>query len=153
MLQSALGFVAEPEAAGSRRNRTAAAAAEEECFDLPARLMRALLAGAENGEGDSRCTRREPPVPVDSAYIRVDLPTGEPWLLLSVVDTWPLSAVEVLYAEYLIWRALNPCADGLGAFQRNATARGLARRRAERHSAEAAETHRRYVESGANVAV
>ena len=97
MLQSALGFVAEPEAAGSRRNRTAAAA-EEECYDLPARLMRALLAGAENGEGDSRCTRREPPVPVDSAYIRVDLPTGEPWLLLSVVDTYPLSAVDVLHA-------------------------------------------------------
>ena len=152
MLQSALGFVAEPQATSLRRNRTAAAA-EEECYDLPARLMRALLAGAENGEGDSRCTRREPPVPVDSAYIRVDLPTGEPWLLLSVVDTYPLSAVDALYTEYLIWRALNPCADGLGAFQRNATARGLARRRAERHSAEAAETHRQFVGSGLEVAV
>jgi uncharacterized Ntn-hydrolase superfamily protein len=85
--QSEAGFVADelpPRRGGGDHD-------DDECFDLPGRLMRALRAGAENGEGDTRCTRRDPPVPVDSAYLRVDLPSGEPWLLLSVVNTYPLS--------------------------------------------------------------
>jgi hypothetical protein len=138
VLQSERGFLEEPTMATKQvtnETRDARAANTAECFDLPARLMRALLAGAANGQGDTRCTRRAPPVPVDSAYIRVDLASGEPWLLLSVTDTYPLSAVDVLYAEYLVWRALNPCADGTGlrAFRNNASALARAKEGAEKH--------------------
>ena len=92
-------------------------------------------------------SQREPPVPVDSAYIRVDLPSGEPWLLLSVVDTYPLSAVDVLYLEYLLWRVVNPCEDraGLEAFRSNATSLALAWEAGERHSEWAEETWRQHV--------
>ena len=83
--QSEAGFIYEPERASNSTTKPGEHSVEDGCFDLPARLMRALIAGADNGEGDVRCTRRDPPVPVDSAYIRVDLPSGEPWLLLSVV--------------------------------------------------------------------
>lgn len=148
--QSEAGFIADPD---TLNNATDA----DKCYDLPARLMRALIAGTENGEGDTRCTSRNPPVPVDSAYIRVDLPSGEPWLLLSVVDTYPLSAVDVLYVEYLLWRAANPCGTaggnvraeetawqpGLEAFRGNATARSFARSRMQAHGTQAAETYRR----------
>jgi len=148
--QSAAGFREEPRTRTGRVRRassqgvggflaahinTTTAQQEEECFDLPARLMRALLRGADNGEGDSRCTSRDPPVAVDSAYIRVDLPSGEPWLLLSVVDTYPRSAPEVLYEEYLLWRVSNPCEGGAGlaAFRANATAREVAKEALHRH--------------------
>jgi len=141
--QSAAGFREEPRTRiGSVRRASFLAthmnttkAQEEECFDLPARLMRALRRGADNGEGDSRCTSKSPPVPVDSAYIRVDLPSGEPWLLISVIDTYPRSAVEVLYEEYLGWRADNPCQGGVGlaAFRANATARGVAKEALRSH--------------------
>lgn len=39
--------------------------------DLADRLMRALEAGAENGEGDTRCTRSSARIPSDSAFIQV----------------------------------------------------------------------------------
>lgn len=154
--QSAAGFIAEPtKPPPPPTNATTAAQREDQCFDLPARLMRALLAGAENGEGDVRCTRRSPPVPVDSAYIRVDLPSGEPWLLLSVVDTYPFSAADVLYDEYLLWRVLNPCEDGAGlaAFRGNTTALAVARDGAERHTQQAEETYRRHVAFHGNSSV
>jgi len=148
--QSAAGFREEPRKRNGRVRRasphsetgflathvnTTMAQQEDECFDLPARLMRALLRGSDNGEGDSRCTSKRPPVAVDSAYIRVDLPSGEPWLLLSVVDTYPRSAPEVLYEEYLLWRASNPCEGGAGlaAFRANATAREVAKEALHRH--------------------
>ena len=155
--QSAAGFLTEgapplayhhgAEGPERRLGNATAAQQEEECFDLPARLMRALLRGADNGEGDVRCTRLDPPVSVDSAYIRVDLPSGEPWLLLSVVDTYPLSAAEVLYVEYLLWRAANPCEGGAGlaAFRANATALGLAEEGARRHAEQAEATYREHV--------
>jgi hypothetical protein len=142
--QSEAGFVLEPTAEG-----------EELCFDLPARLMRALLAGAENGEGDVRCTQRNPPVESDSAMIRIDLPSGEPWILLSVTDTWPLSAVDVLYTEYLVWRGFNPCRDdaGLRSFQGNATARSQARQGGQRHRERAEEMYRSAARGNSSSAV
>merc|ERR1719277_2839674 len=128
---------------------------EEECFDLPARLMRALLRGADNGEGDSRCTGRSPSVPADSAYIRVDLPSGAPWLLLSAPGTYPRSAPEVLYEKYLVWRADNPCESGAGlaAFRANATAVGEAKEAANRHSKWAETVYLEHVAARGNSSV
>ena len=50
----------------------AAAAFESEGCDLAERLMRALEAGADNGEGDSRCTPDG--IPADSSFIQVERP-------------------------------------------------------------------------------
>jgi len=74
--------------------------------DLAARLMHALEAGADNGEGDTRCTPRG--VPSDSAFIRVDTPSGTR-LDLSVTDTGRRSPLPLLRVEYQSWRAQNPC--------------------------------------------
>jgi uncharacterized Ntn-hydrolase superfamily protein len=49
--------------------------------DLAARLLAALLAGAENGEGDSRC---RPASPSDAAFLRVDNPDGTVFIRLDV---------------------------------------------------------------------
>ena len=109
--QSVDGFLAVP--ARDTSSATVAArkghTADEECGDIAARLMHGLLAASDNGEGDVRCTNRNPPVPADSALIRVDLADGTPWLLLSVTNTYPVNAVEVLYLEYLAWRLSHPC--------------------------------------------
>ena len=79
-----------------------------ECDDLAGRLMRGLLAGGAAGEGDRRCTVREPGVPADSALIRVDGPSA-PLLLISVTNTYPADATLVLLEEFIIWRKANPC--------------------------------------------
>jgi len=161
--QSAAGFLEESRARTGRARRSAAsflaagveatvAQREEECFDLPARLMRALLRGADNGEGDNRCTGRSPSVPADSAYIRVDLPSGAPWLLLSAPGTYPRSAPEVLYEKYLLWRADNPCESGAGlaAFRANATAEKEAKAEANRHSKRAEALYLEHVAAHGN---
>jgi len=168
--QSAAGFLEESPARTGRARRASSnnaagflaagteastAQREEECFDLPARLMRALLRGAENGEGDSRCTQRSPSVPADSAYIRVDLPSGAPWVLLSATGTYPRSAPEVLYEDYLRWRADNPCEGGAGlaAFRANATALGEAKEAANRHSKWAEAVYLEHVAARGNSSV
>jgi uncharacterized Ntn-hydrolase superfamily protein len=86
----------------------AVAALPDGC-DLPDRLMRALEAGAANGEGDTRCTPDG--IPADSAFLQVDR-EGEPagtYLVLDVTDTAPESPVALLRAEYDAWRATHPC--------------------------------------------
>jgi MYXO-CTERM domain-containing protein len=77
--------------------------------DLPERLMLALEAGAENGEGDHRCFSRG--IPSDSAFIEVDEATGEPgsYLRLSVTDTRSVSAVVRLREQFDLWRRTHPC--------------------------------------------
>ncbi len=87
----------------------AAAAFEGGGCDLAERLMLALEAGAENGEGDSRCTGSG--VPADSGFIEVDLPGEEPgsYLLLEVTGTGRESPVVLLRGQYDAWRADNPC--------------------------------------------
>jgi uncharacterized Ntn-hydrolase superfamily protein len=81
---------------------------EAPACDLAERLMRALEAGAENGEGDSRCTGDG--IPSDSAYIQVDRPgQSEPYLRLSVADTGPQSPLPMLRKQFDAWRAMHPC--------------------------------------------
>ena len=77
--------------------------------DLAERLMRALEAGAEDGEGDSRCTDRG--LPADSAFIEVDLPGEEPgsYLRLEVTGSEEESPVVTLRAQLDAWRADHPC--------------------------------------------
>jgi uncharacterized Ntn-hydrolase superfamily protein len=77
--------------------------------DLPDRLIRALEAGAANGEGDSRCTPDG--IPADSAFLQVDR-DGEPagsYLVLDVTDTAPENPLVLLRAQYDAWRATHPC--------------------------------------------
>lgn len=76
--------------------------------DLPDRLMRALEAGAANGEGDNRCTPGG--IPADSAFLQVDR-DGEPagsYLVLDVTDTAPDDPIARLRAQYDAWRASHP---------------------------------------------
>jgi len=74
--------------------------------DLADRLMLALEAGADNGEGDSRCTPGG--IPSDSAFIHVDLPDGTVHLHLQAVNltTSPVADLRVLYDA---WRLDNAC--------------------------------------------
>ncbi len=77
--------------------------------DLADRLMRALEAGAEHGEGDSRCTPDG--IPADSAYLQVDRP-GEPagsYLSLRVPTSGSENPLLELRAAYERWRATHPC--------------------------------------------
>lgn len=58
------------------------------------RLLIALRAGAENGEGDSRCGT----LPGDSAFVTVISETGTPRLALRVVDSQPENPLTLLGA-------------------------------------------------------
>ncbi len=78
--------------------------------DLPARLMRALEAGAENGEGDARCTDSRG-IPSDSAFIEVERP-DEPlgsYLALRVPSSGDENPLRLLRAAFEDWRASHPC--------------------------------------------
>jgi uncharacterized Ntn-hydrolase superfamily protein len=86
-----------------------AAAFEAGGCDLADRLMRALEAGARDGEGDSRCTSRG--VAADSAFLEVDRPgdlVGQ-YLRLEVTDTGAQDPLAMLRAQYDAWRATHPC--------------------------------------------
>jgi uncharacterized Ntn-hydrolase superfamily protein len=102
----------------------AAAGFEAGGCDLADRLMAALEAGGENGEGDSRCTRDG--IPSDAAFIQVDLP-GQPagsWLKLSVSDTGPENPLLKLRALFDTWRQTHPCARAGAAGMGGSTANG-----------------------------
>jgi uncharacterized Ntn-hydrolase superfamily protein len=90
----------------------AAAAFTSQGCDLADKLMLALEAGAQNGEGDSRCTTRYG-TPSDSAFIEVDLEQGSAgsYLLISNAGTAPDNPIELLRAEYDAWRQSHPCAS------------------------------------------
>jgi uncharacterized Ntn-hydrolase superfamily protein len=78
--------------------------------DLADTLMRALAAGAENEQGDRRCTSDG--IPSDGAFIRVDLADGDedaPYLELQVDDTAPEDPIAALRALYDEWRGEHPC--------------------------------------------
>ncbi|HSC88909.1 MAG TPA: DUF1028 domain-containing protein [Polyangiaceae bacterium] len=87
----------------------AAAAFEASACDLPARLLAALEAGAQGGEGDSRCTPDG--IPSDSAFLQVDR-EGEAagsWLSLRVPTSGSKSPLPELHALFDDWRATHPC--------------------------------------------
>jgi uncharacterized Ntn-hydrolase superfamily protein len=77
--------------------------------DLADRLMLALQAGGEGGEGDSRCTPAG--IPSDGAFIHVDLEDGTEFVHLEVVDTRPENPLDELRGLYDEWRASNPCPE------------------------------------------
>lgn len=77
--------------------------------DLADRLMLALEAGAENGEGDSRCTPDG--IPSDGAFLHVDLEDGTVLVHLEANDTSPDSPLEELRGLYDAWRLENPCPE------------------------------------------
>jgi hypothetical protein len=72
-------------------------------------LMAALEAGADNGEGDSRCTGDG--IPSDSAYLQVDLPDAPAgsFLSLRIPTSGNDSPLPLVRAEFDAWRLTSPC--------------------------------------------
>jgi uncharacterized Ntn-hydrolase superfamily protein len=95
----------------------AAAAFEAGGCDLAERLMRALRAGAEGGEGDSRCT--ELGIPSDSAFLQVergnasDASEGD-YLALHVASSGSENPLPLLEVKLQAWRSQHPCPVELG---------------------------------------
>lgn len=75
--------------------------------DLASRLMLALEAGRQGGEGDNRCTPQG--IPADSAFLQVTAPDGNDLVLLQVKGTAPADPVTQLRGLFNTWRASNPC--------------------------------------------
>ena len=95
-------------------DQAAAAFAANGC-DLAERLLLALEAGAQNGEGDSRCTGQG--IPSDSAFIQVELPgqAAGSYLSLSVQGTGPQSPLLQLRKRFDAWRMTHPCTTNMAA--------------------------------------
>jgi MYXO-CTERM domain-containing protein len=93
----------------------AAAAFEGSGCDLAERLMRALEAGADNAEGDSRCTPDG--IPSDSSFIQVERPGTEQgsYLELHVRTSGTESPIPGLREQFDEWRATHPCPSGGGS--------------------------------------
>jgi uncharacterized Ntn-hydrolase superfamily protein len=89
--------------------QNAGAAFRAEGCDLAERLMLAIEAGAQGGEGDSRCTIDG--LPADSGFIHVDLEDGTEYLHLSVKDTSPASPLTELRTRFDAWRLEHPCPE------------------------------------------
>ena len=87
----------------------AAAAFEGGGCDLAERLMSALEAGAQGGEGDSRCTPDG--IPSDSAFLQVESPDAEVggYLALRVESSGAQDPLPLLRAKLDAWRAEHPC--------------------------------------------
>jgi uncharacterized Ntn-hydrolase superfamily protein len=85
----------------------AARAASEPACDLAERLLRALEAGALDGNGDSRCTGSG--IPADSAFLRVEAANGETVVSLSVPSSGSANPLLELRAEFQGFRAEHPC--------------------------------------------
>jgi uncharacterized Ntn-hydrolase superfamily protein len=88
----------------------AASAFEAPACDLAERLLRALEAGANYGEGDGRCTVARG-IPSDSAFVQVDRP-GEPagsYLAVRVPASGNDDPLPILRAAFDEWRLAHPC--------------------------------------------
>jgi uncharacterized Ntn-hydrolase superfamily protein len=88
----------------------AASAFEATGCDLPERLMRALEAGAEHGEGDGRCTSTRG-IPSDSAFLRIAAGNleSDPYLELRVPTSGDANPLAQLRSELDAWRTTHPC--------------------------------------------
>jgi len=94
----------------------AAAAFEGPGCDLAERLLLALEAGAEDDEGDSRCTPSRG-IPSDSAFLQVDRPDegrGE-YLELHVPTSGNANPLISLREQFDTWREAHPCPGAGGA--------------------------------------
>jgi uncharacterized Ntn-hydrolase superfamily protein len=93
----------------------AAAAFEASGCDLAERLMRALEAGAENGEGDNRCTPDG--IPSDSSFLQVERPgvARGSYLELHVTNSGTESPLPGLREQFDAWRATHPCPSSAGS--------------------------------------
>jgi uncharacterized Ntn-hydrolase superfamily protein len=79
--------------------------------DLADKLVLALEAAGEEGEGDSRCTPEGRPA--NSAFVEVSNEDGK-LLRISVPDVSPEDPILQLREEYDAWRAGQPCEMGQG---------------------------------------
>ncbi|MEL6347570.1 MAG: DUF1028 domain-containing protein [Myxococcota bacterium] len=89
--------------------RTADAFAQGQACDLAERLLVALTAGRDEGQGDSRCT--DAGVPSDSAFLIVIDADGQTRVDLSVVGTGRQDPLALLRADFDRWREDHPCPD------------------------------------------
>jgi uncharacterized Ntn-hydrolase superfamily protein len=87
--------------------RSAARAASGPACDLAERLLRALEAGALDGNGDSRCTGAG--IPADSAFLQVEAANGETVVSLSVPSSGSANPLLGLRAQFQAFRAEHPC--------------------------------------------
>lgn len=87
----------------------ASAAFEQGGCDLAERLMLALEAGAQGGQGDSRCTDKG--IPADSAFLQIERPdTAEAgYLSLRVETSGDDDPLPQLRAKLDAWRVQHPC--------------------------------------------
>lgn len=87
----------------------AASAFETSGCDLAERLMAALEAGAEGGEGDSRCMPQG--IPSDSAFLRIEPRDEQAGVSLSlrVTSSGSASPLPQLREQLDSWRASHPC--------------------------------------------
>jgi MYXO-CTERM domain-containing protein len=87
----------------------AGAAFEAGGCDLAERLLRGLLAGADNGEGDSRCTAHG--LPSDSAFLQVERAGGAEgdYLSLRIRTSGEDNPLPLLEQKLTAWRAGHPC--------------------------------------------
>jgi uncharacterized Ntn-hydrolase superfamily protein len=94
----------------------AADAFEASGCDLAERLMRALEAGAANGQGDSRCTDSRG-IPSDSAFLQVERPNGPlgSYLALRVPTSGNANPLLELRSAFDSWRRSHPCPAGADA--------------------------------------
>lgn len=87
----------------------AAAAFQQGSCDLAEHLMVALEAGANGGQGDSRCTSKG--IPSDSAFLQVESPgvaEGD-YLSLHIESSGEENPLPLLRAKLDAWRAQHPC--------------------------------------------
>ena len=88
----------------------AAAAFEAPACDLAERLMRALEAGGDHGEGDNRCTTSRG-IPSDSAFVQLDRPNeaAGSYLEIHITTSGDRNPLPLLRAEFDEWRTTHPC--------------------------------------------
>ncbi len=80
--------------------------------DLAERLMLALEAADDEGEGDSRCTPEGRPA--NSAFLDVTTASGTA-VRISIPDVSPASPIQALRSQFDVWRTAHPCPAPSGA--------------------------------------
>lgn len=92
---------------GKVLDQLAASLQRAEGCDLADTLMLALEAGAENGEGDSRCTGDG--IPADAGFLKVVAEDGRELISIEVTSQSQQGAVAALRVRFDDWRASHAC--------------------------------------------